>query len=217
MGALVCCKWLLGTSTRISGISHGTWSTVRGICRHVALPGSCLGHVWWWAGKNHKSLLCGEFRELTRGWQRLTLQSYKLEVWLLLTAGTWSLPTDQPGYLRPWALTMGKPQPGVCKWALKWFDTKKATLSFESGRNVLLLQHQRQCCDFPTTNKPWGHWFTFSSFGWGFAASLMDRDCPASLVPYCNLKQTQPCSDTDHISPQQTHRKSSLALLLHVS
>lgn len=93
---------------------------------------------------------------------------------------------------------------GVCKGPLKWFDTKKATLCFGSGRNVLLLQQQSQCCDFPTTNKPWGLWFTFSSFGLGFAASLMDRDCPARLVPYCNLNQTQPCNDTHHVSPQQT-------------
>lgn len=39
-------------------------------------------------------------------------------------------------------------------------------------------------------------------------------ECPASLVPYCNLNQTQPCSGTDHISPPQSHGKSSLAVLL---
>lgn len=31
---------------------------------------------------------------------------------------------------------MGKPKPEVCKLALKWFDTKKAMLCFERGRNV---------------------------------------------------------------------------------
>lgn len=92
------------------------------------------------------------------------------------------------------------PGQGVCKGALKWLDTKKATLC----RNVLLLQHQSQCCDFPATKKPWGLWFTFSSLRLDFAASLMDRGCPARLVPYCNQNQTQPCSDTDQVSPQQT-------------
>lgn len=63
------------------------------------------GDAWGTFGGGHeenprKSLLCGKFREFTRGRERLTLQSYRFQVRLLLTAGTRSLPREQPGYLR---------------------------------------------------------------------------------------------------------------------
>lgn len=56
--------------------------------------GACL--VMGMKKKQQKRLLCGEFREFTWGQEHLTLQSCKFEVRLLLAAGTWSLPREQP-------------------------------------------------------------------------------------------------------------------------
>lgn len=145
-GALRCCKCPLGMSTPALGTSHGAGRTTACIYRHVALPGSRWGMFSDGHEKNQKRLLRGEFREFTRGREHLTLQSYRFEVRLLLTASIRSLPREQPRYLKPWALTMGKPKPGVCKPALK---LKRQHCALNMGGMCLLLQHQSRCLWLP--------------------------------------------------------------------
>lgn len=135
-----------------------------------------------------KKLLRGEFREFTWGWEHLTLQSCKFEVRLLLAASTWSLLRGQPRCPRPWPLIMGKPKPGVCKRALKWFDTQKGnTVLWTWEECVCCFSTKADACDCPTANKLRGYWFTISSFGLGLAASLTNRCCLASKPGSCHV------------------------------
>lgn len=207
-GALRWCKYLWETSTTGPGISRGAGSTTMCIYRQfidMALRKEPLAMFRKNRKKKKKRLLGGEFREFTRGWEPLTLQSCKFEARLLPAANTWSPLRERWQYLRPWALTTGKPKPGVCELALtRWYW---------KGNTVLWTWEERVCCfsvkagasDCPTANSPRGHWFTISSFGLGLAASLTDKlpRQQARLVPCCNVNQTKPCSDTDYVFPQQ--------------
>ena len=119
-----------------------------------------------------------------------------------------AFPREQPRYLRPWALTVGKPKPAVWRLALKWFGTKKGnTVLWTWEECVCCFSSKANACDCPIANEARGHWFTVCSVGLGLAVSLrqMLPRQQARLVPCYNLNQAKLCSDTDYNFPQQAY------------